>query len=247
MGRSLYKLFPHLSIKENYRPEWFNLNGIRLEFDFYIESLKCGIEVQGSQHYEFVEFFHRTYEEFLKQIERDNAKKILCNKFGIKLYEVSNLFEIREVISELSGINVYIITKQTRDTYFENKLKFIDLTYRKKLNDLKKKIERYEKTIVKLKNYNYSFENIQNEIDNLNYLISCKRGMVEHAEYKKYLRCQRGLAKRKRGILFNIQLLEKLVYKKMLRYQKIERKIDKEILSIPCKWANFWRKYQLSI
>jgi hypothetical protein len=51
--------FPQYRIRENYRPDWLLSSNItKLELDFYIEELKIGVEVQGEQHYKFVEFFH---------------------------------------------------------------------------------------------------------------------------------------------------------------------------------------------
>jgi hypothetical protein len=59
VGNLLDREFPQYRIRENYRPDWLLSSNItKLELDFYIEELKIGVEVQGEQHYKFVEFFH---------------------------------------------------------------------------------------------------------------------------------------------------------------------------------------------
>lgn len=67
-------------IKKHYRPTW--LNG--LELDFYIDSLKLGIEYQGQQHVRAVDYFGGKT-AFKKQIKRDSKKLKLCHKNGVRL------------------------------------------------------------------------------------------------------------------------------------------------------------------
>lgn len=64
----------------HYRPSW--LDG--LELDIYIKEENIGIEYQGQQHYKPVR--HWGGEEGLKNVRlRDQRKKELCKKYGIKL------------------------------------------------------------------------------------------------------------------------------------------------------------------
>lgn len=100
-GQLLYENFPHLKVYENHRPEWLRGNTLEiLELDFYIPERKIAIEVQGRQHYEFVEFFHKDYDKFLLQLERDNIKKDLCYGRKIKLVEIADNFELEIFIKE---------------------------------------------------------------------------------------------------------------------------------------------------
>jgi len=62
-----------------------------LEIDIFLPQFNIGIEVNGKMHYEFVEYFHHTYKNFLRQLERDRLKKIKCQQMGIRLIEVPNL------------------------------------------------------------------------------------------------------------------------------------------------------------
>ena len=72
-----------------YSPSW--LRGQRL--DIFIPSIKVGIEYQGIQHYEPVNFFGGE-KGFIKTQERDNRKKVLCAKNGITLIEWSYTTDI---------------------------------------------------------------------------------------------------------------------------------------------------------
>jgi hypothetical protein len=63
------------------RPKF--LNG--LELDGYNEGMKLGIEYNGRQHYENIDYFHRSEKDFESQKERDHIKKELCKQNGIYL------------------------------------------------------------------------------------------------------------------------------------------------------------------
>ena len=84
LSKELYTRFGQFSIRQNYRPDW--LNG--LELDFYIDELKLAAEVQGAQHYTFVEFFHRNEKNFEDQKQRDANKSYLCRLHKIELIEI---------------------------------------------------------------------------------------------------------------------------------------------------------------
>lgn len=65
-----------------YRSEWLGKQSI----DVYIPSLKVGIEYQGKQHYEPIDFFGGE-EAFEKLKQRDAKKKALCESNGVTLIE----------------------------------------------------------------------------------------------------------------------------------------------------------------
>ena len=85
----LYKVICEIYKNENYTivhhayPDF--LKG--MELDIFIPEIQLGIEYQGRQHYEAIDFFGGE-QSFRKQIKRDNQKKRLCKKFGIKLIHV---------------------------------------------------------------------------------------------------------------------------------------------------------------
>lgn len=86
LSKKLYESFGSIEIKQNYRPQWME----GLELDFYIEDLKLAAEIQGMQHYSFVQFFHGTKEKFYEQQKRDAVKSSICRERGIRLVEIFN-------------------------------------------------------------------------------------------------------------------------------------------------------------
>lgn len=56
-----------------------------LYLDFYIPSIRLGVEVHGQQHYEFCPFFHKNKADFLKGQARDDDKVSWCKLNDIKL------------------------------------------------------------------------------------------------------------------------------------------------------------------
>ncbi|MBA7504970.1 hypothetical protein ES706_03632 [subsurface metagenome] len=71
------------------RPDWLkNENGQQLELDGYNKELKLAFETQGSQHYEYPNFFHKTYKDFLRQQANDEIKRELNKQNGVILIEI---------------------------------------------------------------------------------------------------------------------------------------------------------------
>lgn len=85
------------------RPEWLRnpKTGKNLELDCYNDKLKIGLEYQGEQHYKFPNHFHKTKEEWIKQVQYDQYKRQRCDEEGVYLitvpYDVP-LHEIRDYI-----------------------------------------------------------------------------------------------------------------------------------------------------
>lgn len=74
-----------------YQTEWLG----RQSLDIFIPSLNVGIEYQGRQHYEAINFFGGE-EEFEKRKKLDSRKKELCLKNNVKLLEWDYRMEINE-------------------------------------------------------------------------------------------------------------------------------------------------------
>ena len=69
--------------------EWLvNKNGKRMYVDFYIQNKNLVIEYDGEQHFKFIPRFHKTEEDFKKQLERDRLKNELLNEKGIKVVRI---------------------------------------------------------------------------------------------------------------------------------------------------------------
>lgn len=62
--------------------------GRNLELDLYNDDLKLAIEYNGQSHYVFPNNFHKTEEEFINQVRRDQFKLEMCDKNGIYLITV---------------------------------------------------------------------------------------------------------------------------------------------------------------
>lgn len=62
--------------------------GRNLELDLYNDDLKIAIERHGKQHYVFPNTFHKTKEEFMNQVRRDQFKVETCDQNGIYLISV---------------------------------------------------------------------------------------------------------------------------------------------------------------
>lgn len=89
-------LFTHygIELRENHRPYWME----GLELDFYIESEKLAVEVQGQQHSSFCAFFHKDQSGFYQQIARDIRKREICLNQGITLHYIFTQSECDEMI-----------------------------------------------------------------------------------------------------------------------------------------------------
>jgi len=71
--------------------------GRNLELDLYNDDLKIAVEYNGIGHYVYPNPFHKTKEDFLNQVRRDQFKIETCDQNGIYLisvpYNVPNNYE----------------------------------------------------------------------------------------------------------------------------------------------------------
>lgn len=68
-----------------------------MELDCYNEELKIACEYHGRQHYEFVEFFHKTRENFKAMQERDRIKFDILQQRGIYLITVPYTVKVEDI------------------------------------------------------------------------------------------------------------------------------------------------------
>jgi len=169
--------FPYLKIYENHRPKW--LRGVDLEvleLDFYIPERKLAVEVQGKQHYEFVPYFHNTYEDFKKQIERDQIKKDLCYGKKITLVEIANEFEldlfIKDFINKENSQNkiedYFLLNERTLSNFNVLERKAINRIIKFEKHNSKHYLEQATSKVAKLLSFSLK-HNI--EIKNNNILV----------------------------------------------------------------------------
>jgi hypothetical protein len=77
--------------------------GRNLELDLYNDFYKVAVERDGQQHYLYPNAFHKTREEFLNQVRRDEYKRKMCDEHGIYLITVPHT-----VKSDYNDIRKYI-------------------------------------------------------------------------------------------------------------------------------------------
>lgn len=72
------------------RPDFLKneLTGKNLELDCYNHRLRLAVEYNGIQHYKFPNYFHKSKEEFIQQVRRDDLKRRLCDEHGVYLIVV---------------------------------------------------------------------------------------------------------------------------------------------------------------
>lgn len=74
------------------------LNLIRPDFILKINGIEIWIEYHGKQHYVEMSFFHKTHEDFLKQLKRDQNERDYCKENGIVLIEISYEYDTYEKV-----------------------------------------------------------------------------------------------------------------------------------------------------
>jgi hypothetical protein len=107
----LEELFPGYEFVKIRHPKIKNPETNRsLELDLYCEELGLAIEYNGPQHYYWIDFYHKTKEDFEKQKIRDMIKESYCDILSIQLIDVPNLQkydEIKEyIIKSLDAKNI---------------------------------------------------------------------------------------------------------------------------------------------
>jgi hypothetical protein len=99
--RALKNIFKNKYQFKTIRPDWLKNpeTGKNLEIDLYCKELNLGIEYNGIQHYIYPNCFHKTKEQFIAQVRRDEFKKRMCNKHKLHLIVVP--YKIRKDYIEL--------------------------------------------------------------------------------------------------------------------------------------------------
>jgi hypothetical protein len=59
-----------------------------LEYDCYDKITKVAVEYNGEQHYMYVPNYHRSYQEYIKQVRHDVLKQELSKQHGVRLLVV---------------------------------------------------------------------------------------------------------------------------------------------------------------
>jgi len=88
--KSVFQRIIGREVLHNIRPNFMKnpITRRNLELDIYDPVEKIAIEYNGIQHYFYVEKFHKSYNDFVDQQERDVIKKRLCMNNNIHLIVV---------------------------------------------------------------------------------------------------------------------------------------------------------------
>jgi len=78
------------------------LGGGKLSYDFYLPKYNLLIEYQGKQHERYIKGFHKTKEDFEKQVEHDRRKKEYALENGYNFLEIwyKDFDNIEEIIEK---------------------------------------------------------------------------------------------------------------------------------------------------
>lgn len=102
------------SVKDFLRQFWQNhivyeelpIPTTKLSLDFFNATLRVAIEVQGKQHIEKVDYFHKNNEAFLNQILRDQQKLEICEASNVTLVEIFSLQDLNKEHFKEYGIHL---------------------------------------------------------------------------------------------------------------------------------------------
>lgn len=87
-------------------PTWLKNpeTGRLLELDCYNEELSLAVEYNGEQHYNHPNFTNNTFEEFQKQLRRDDFKRRMCDLHGVYLIPVPYTVAICDIEKYIIGL-----------------------------------------------------------------------------------------------------------------------------------------------
>ena len=114
LEKDVMRLLDSLGIKYTFQKKFLWLG--KQTVDFYLEDYNIAIECQGMQHFEPVRFGgisnEKAINRFNEQILRDNNKRELCNKNGVKILYYSKIKKKfpYKVLKNLNDLKREIIT-----------------------------------------------------------------------------------------------------------------------------------------
>nr|MCR5791394.1 hypothetical protein [Lachnospiraceae bacterium] len=89
--------FPDLEVLQHYSPSFLG----RQHYDIYIPKYMIALEYQGDQHFRPIDFFGGE-KAFLQNQKRDEKKRKLSEKHGVKLIEVLPDYSIKDIINTVT-------------------------------------------------------------------------------------------------------------------------------------------------
>ncbi len=102
--------FSSLDVQQHASPKWLG----RQHLDIFIPSISVGIEYQGDQHNQPVDFFGGQ-EAFIQNQKRDQRKLRLCKKNGVNLIYVRSGYTLQNVIEEIESVSQQGCSTETNE------------------------------------------------------------------------------------------------------------------------------------
>jgi hypothetical protein len=122
------KLFPGYVFNKIRHPKLVNPDtGRCLELDLYNAELQLAVEYNGPQHYYWMNFYHKTKDDFEKQKTRDLIKEGYCDILNIIIIEIPNLSKYDDIksfiVKTLESRNISFETSFMGELYVDKLLK----------------------------------------------------------------------------------------------------------------------------
>jgi len=175
-------IFEHLFKRPFYTkyPDWLinTENGHHLELDGYEPELKLAFEYNGSQHYEYSKWFHKSKEIFEYRLFKDEIKERLCKENGVLLISIPDNIKYEKLYT-------YIVNQLNKHDYnFPKTIEYSNL----KLKTKNQKIVEILKTF--LTKNNYTLETDEQKIYTItsSVLIKCKNGHEKKEQIQNILK-----------------------------------------------------------
>lgn len=96
-----------------------------IKVDFYLPERKEIIEYDGSQHYRWEPYIHKTYNRFVDQVNRDNALVQYCKENSIQLLRIP--WKDNSRLEEI--INAFLLEGKDITTHIQPKLLPVPMSY----------------------------------------------------------------------------------------------------------------------
>ena len=111
-----------LFITSNFIKGKMTIKKYRLKPDFTINEYNCFVEINGGQHYFFVDHFHKDYESYINQKDRDNKKISYTQEICWDIILLPNIFD-KEIFSHKEKYKIEIYQFGGKSLELFNKLK----------------------------------------------------------------------------------------------------------------------------
>lgn len=109
---------------ENETCKWKNT----LKFDFYIPDMNMIIEVDGQQHFEYCDFFHKSSHNYYKHILKDIKKNIWCLSNNITVVRISYDCNVevffKSIVNKVDKIDIILSNEELYRNVYSQAMRY---------------------------------------------------------------------------------------------------------------------------